>query len=189
MTKRNLNSFPRKHLTRILFIGRLTNIKCPHRLIEIANELSQRKLDFEMLIAGGGELLPDLEASPLINSRSVKFLGWRADIYELISTSDIGILTSLNEGIPLTLIQFAQMGLPAVSTSVGSVNDVIENEKTGFLIDYDVKLFADAIEFLIKNPEIAKKFGENARLRASQYFSTQTMVTKHRDLYDEILNN
>jgi glycosyltransferase involved in cell wall biosynthesis len=186
--ERNRLAFPRKRISRIVFIGRLTSIKSPHRIIDLANILSQRNIDFEILVIGGGELLPILKSLPLENPASVKFLGWRDDIYELISTADLGILTSQNEGIPLTLIQFAQMGLPVVSTSVGSVSDVVEDGKTGYLLDFNILTFADAIEFLIRDNFTAKMFGENAKKRAEKLFSVQGMVSKHRDLYYEVLN-
>ena len=64
----------------------------------------------------------------------ITFYGWRNDIARVLSASDIAVLCSDNEGIPLTLIQAAQAGLPIVTTNVGSVSDIVKHGISGTLV-------------------------------------------------------
>ncbi|MEY4152908.1 MAG: hypothetical protein RL470_967 [Actinomycetota bacterium] len=94
------------------FVGRLTHIKRPDRLLDIAAAMVKREIPIHFLIAGEGELFDSSKARATNENLPVTFLGWRKDIADLFAASDIAILTSDNEGIPLTLIQAAQAGLP-----------------------------------------------------------------------------
>jgi glycosyltransferase involved in cell wall biosynthesis len=92
-------------------------------------------------------------------------------------------LTSDNEGIPLTLIQAAQAGLPIVATSVGSISDIVIDQSTGYLTAVNANEMADAIEKLVRDAQLRKIMGEAGKARASQYFSLDRMIKDHIDLY------
>jgi glycosyltransferase involved in cell wall biosynthesis len=109
----------------IVFVGRLTQIKRPDRLLEIAAELKGLHPNAHVLIAGAGELFDSIRSSAESQDLPMTFYGWRNDIARILCASDIAVLCSDNEGIPLTLIQAAQAGLPIVSTDVGSVSDIV----------------------------------------------------------------
>ena len=111
------------------------------------------------------------------------FLGWRNDISRILSASDIAILTSDNEGIPLTLIQAAQASLPIVATNVGSISDIVINESNGYLTQTNAAEMADAIEKLVRDAQLRKMMGEAGKVRATQYFSLDRMIKDHSDLY------
>ena len=111
------------------------------------------------------------------------FLGWRKDIAEIFVASDIAILTSDNEGIPLTLIQAAQAGLPIVATDIGSVSDIVANDSSGYLTSPEPTALADAIEKLALDSQLRSIMGDAGRARAEKYFSLEKMLKYHGDLY------
>jgi glycosyltransferase involved in cell wall biosynthesis len=167
----------------ITFVGRLTQIKRPDRLLDVAAECKVRGLDLRFLVAGEGELFEGSKSRCQREQLNVTFFGWRNDIDQIFAASDIAILTSDNEGIPLTLIQAAQAGLPIVATSVGSISDIVINESTGYLTQVSAPVMADAIEKLVRDAQLRKMMGEAGKARATQYFSLDRMIKDHSDLY------
>jgi glycosyltransferase involved in cell wall biosynthesis len=167
----------------ITFVGRLTQIKRPDRLLDVAAECKARSLDLHFLVAGEGELFEGSKSRCKREQLNVTFFGWRNDIDQIFTASDIAILTSDNEGIPLTLIQAAQAGLPIVATSVGSISDIVINESTGYLTQVSAPAMADAIEKLVRDAQLRKMMGEAGKARATQYFSLDRMIKDHSDLY------
>jgi glycosyltransferase involved in cell wall biosynthesis len=115
------------------------------------------------------------------------FLGWRSDIDLILSACDIAILCSDNEGIPLTLIQASQAGLPIVSTDVGSVSDIVIDGVTGFLTEVSSEGLIQGITRLLENPELRHTFGKAGEQRARDFFSSRSMVEHHQRLYSQSL--
>jgi glycosyltransferase involved in cell wall biosynthesis len=167
----------------ITFVGRLTQIKRPDRLLDVASECKARGLDLRFLVAGEGELFESSKARCQREQLNVTFFGWRNDIDQIFAASDIAILTSDNEGIPLTLIQAAQASLPIVATNVGSISDIVINESNGYLTQTNAADMADSIEKLVRDAQLRKLMGEAGKARAEQYFSLARMVKDHSDLY------
>ena len=165
------------------FVGRLTQIKRPDRLLDVAQELKNRNIEIRFLIAGEGELFESCKKRAEVDQLNITFLGWQNDISQIFAASDIAILTSDNEGIPLTLIQAAQAALPIVATSVGSISDIVIDQSTGYLTEKSPSAMADAIEKLVRDPELRKMMGSAGKARANQYFSLERMITDHGNLY------
>jgi len=165
------------------FVGRLTQIKRPDRLLDVAAECKKRGVDLRFLVAGEGELFESSKARCEREQLNVTFFGWRNDIEQIFAASDLAILTSDNEGIPLTLIQAAQAGLPIVATDVGSISDIVINESNGYLTETSAIAIADAIEKLVRDEQLRKLMGQAGKARATQYFSLERMVNDHSDLY------
>jgi glycosyltransferase involved in cell wall biosynthesis len=167
----------------VTYVGRLTQIKRPDRLLDVAKECKERGLDLRFLIAGEGELFESSKARAQSEQLNLTFFGWRSDIAQIFSASDIAILTSDNEGIPLTLIQAAQAGLPIVATNVGSISDIVIDQSTGYLTTTSAVDMADVIEKLARDTQLRKIMGEAGKARANQYFSLDRMLKDHTDLY------
>ncbi|CAN2226625.1 RfaG Glycosyltransferase [Candidatus Nanopelagicaceae bacterium] len=165
------------------FVGRLTQIKRPDRLLDVAAECKRRGIDLRFLVAGEGELFESSKQRALKDQLSMTFFGWRSDIDKIFAASDIAILTSDNEGIPLTLIQAAQAGLPIVATNVGSISDIVINESTGYLTATTATEMADAIEKLVRDPQLRQMMGAAGKAHAERYFSLDRMIKDHSDLY------
>jgi glycosyltransferase involved in cell wall biosynthesis len=173
--------------TYLVFVGRLTQIKRPDRLLEIARHLNMNNPDSQILVAGAGELLDPIMSKSESEGLPMTFLGWRNDIELILSAADIAILCSDNEGIPLTLIQASQAGLPIVSTDVGSVSDIVIDGVTGYLTKVSSEGLIQGVSTLLENPELRHAFGKAGQERAREFFSSRAMVERHQRLYSQSL--
>jgi glycosyltransferase involved in cell wall biosynthesis len=193
----DLDKFPKVEAQKVLgldqrkkylvFVGRLTTIKRPERLLDLAKTLKNKHPECWLLIAGAGELLESLSAQSVKEELPITFLGWRKDIGMILSASDIAVLCSDNEGIPLTLIQASQAGLPIVSTHVGSVSDIVVDGLTGLLTEVSSKGLIDGVTVLLNDPALGLSFGKAGEERARKLFSSRTMVECHEKLYSQSL--
>jgi glycosyltransferase involved in cell wall biosynthesis len=171
------------------FIGRVTRIKRPDRFLDVVIEIENRGLDIEFFIAGDGELLESSKARIAANNLPVKVLGWQSNIEKVLSAADIVVLTSDNEGTPLSLIQAGMAGLPVVSTRVGSVPEVVLDGVTGMITSLDVQEIADAIENLAKSAELRNRMGAAAQDFTLSNFGIDRLVHDHEQLYKKLLAN
>jgi glycosyltransferase involved in cell wall biosynthesis len=172
----------------LVFIGRLTQIKRPDRLVEIAAKLKMDYPFVRLLVVGAGELFDLTKSVAESKELPMIFYGWRNDIACILSASDIAILCSDNEGIPLTLIQAAQAGLPIVSTDVGSVSDIVEQDINGSLVGCSSNELVDALRVLMEDAHLRDRFGRAGKARAAEFFSSSGMVAKHEKIYLTLLN-
>jgi len=171
----------------LVYVGRLTQIKRPDRLIDLGRSLKVVDPKTHIVIAGAGELLEELTAQSESESLPIKFLGWRNDIDLILSASDIAVLCSDNEGIPLTLIQASQAGLPIVSTNVGSVSDIVLDGVTGILTEVSANGLIQGFSELLVDPDLRARLGESGQMRAREHFSSKAMVERHEELYSQSL--
>jgi glycosyltransferase involved in cell wall biosynthesis len=167
----------------VAYVGRMTAIKRPDRLLNTAAEIKTRNLPVKFIVAGEGDLFEATKSDCERRDLPVQFLGWRKDIGALFAASDIAILTSDNEGIPLTLIQAAQASLPMVATDVGSISDIVVHEVNGYLVDSEPAALADALQKLAIDPVLRQIMGDAGRERTSRYFSLEKMCADHTELY------
>jgi glycosyltransferase involved in cell wall biosynthesis len=169
------------------FIGRVTAIKRPDRFLDVVAEVKRRNIDLEFFIAGDGDLFEYCRDRIARESLPVSLLGWQTDIENVLSAADFLILTSDNEGTPLSLIQAGMAGLPVVSTNVGSISEVVVCDETGLLVNTDVYQLVDAIEKLASSVELRQKLGENAKKFTMKNFGVKRLVSNHEELYKSIL--
>jgi glycosyltransferase involved in cell wall biosynthesis len=170
-------------LVTCLFVGRLTQIKRPDRLLDAIAILKNKGLQFELIIAGDGELSDYVSARVSKEELPVKTLGWVKDTSQVFSAADIMVLCSDNEAVSLVLIEGSQYGLPLVSTNVGSVSDVVIDHSTGYLTESTPQSLADAIEKLVRDPQLRQMMGAAGKAHAGRYFSLDRMIKDHSDLY------
>jgi glycosyltransferase involved in cell wall biosynthesis len=171
------------------FIGRITRIKRPDRFLDVVAEIKSRRVDLSFFIAGDGELLEDCRARIITEELPVTVLGWQSDIEKILAASDIVVLTSDNEGTPLSLIQAGMAGLPVVTTNVGSVTDVVLDGTTGITTNFDVNQIADALEMLANNAGLRTAMGEAAKEFTSVKFGLMRLVCDHEELYKKLLTD
>jgi glycosyltransferase involved in cell wall biosynthesis len=166
------------------FVGRLTQIKRPDRLLDVAAACVVRELDVHFLVAGEGELFEESKSRAAREKLPVTFLGWRTDIDQLFAASDIAILTSDNEGIPLTLIQAAFAGIPIVAPKVGSISDIVVDGETGFLTSTQPGAMASALSALVTDEDLRYELGSVGKAHAEKYFSLAKSLADHAALYE-----
>lgn len=112
------------------------------------------------------------------------------EIRKYIAKSEIVVLPSFAEALPMTWLETMAMEKPFVSSNVGWANEMMINEVTGFTVNPKMHTnFAEKISWLLENPERAKEMGENARKRVERKFSSDVVANKSLKFYQEIINN
>ncbi len=177
------------HLLQCALIGRVTHIKRPDRFLDVVAEVKKRQLGIEFFIAGDGELLKKCRERIINEGLPVKVLGWQSDIERVLAAADIVLLTSDNEGTPLSLIQAGMAGLPVIATNVGSVPEVVLDRVTGIITSLEVKDLADALEELFLNKALYTQLGSTAQEFTIANFGVQRLVNDHSELYKKLLSN
>ena len=163
----------------VLWMGRLTLVKRPDRVIELAKHFP----GVNFIVAGDGELRVELEA---MASSNVYFLGVQ-NSDEMFSLADIVLLTSDSEGMPLTLIEGQMAGVPAIATDVGSVSEIVENEVTGLLTSTHIEQIISSLGRLLGDSMLRSTMAKNAKKRALDSFSIEKMVDSHIQIYKQAL--
>jgi glycosyltransferase involved in cell wall biosynthesis len=171
------------------FIGRVTQIKRPDRFLEVVSEIKKRNINLDFFIAGDGELLEVCRERIIAENLPVKVLGWQSSIEKVLSAADIVVLTSDNEGTPLSLIQAGMAGLPVVTTNVGSVPEVVLDGVTGVITDLNVQEIANALEKLVNNEALRSQLGNAAREFTLANFGVERLIHDHEALYKKLLPN
>jgi glycosyltransferase involved in cell wall biosynthesis len=171
------------------FIGRVTRIKRPDRFLDVVAEITKRNLNIEFFIAGDGELFETCRARVKHENLPVRILGWQSDIEKLLAAADMLVLTSDNEGTPLSLIQAGMAGLPVVTTHVGSVSEVVLDGVTGIITTLKTQEIADALEKLANNKALREQLGRAAQEFTLANFGVQRLVHDHEELYKKLLTS
>jgi glycosyltransferase involved in cell wall biosynthesis len=170
-------------------IGRVTQIKRPDRFLDVVSEIKKRNICLDFFIAGDGELLDVCRERISAENLPVTLLGWQSDIEKVLSAADIVVLTSDNEGTPLSLIQAGMAKLPVVSTNVGSVPEVVLDNATGLITSLDVQEIADALEKLVSDKALRAQLGIAAQEFTLGNFGVQRLVHDHEVLYKKLLSS
>jgi len=169
--------------------GRLTHIKGHRYLIEAAGKIVSSKPDTTFVFLGDGELLDELKNMASISSieENIKFLGWRQDVAEVMSTFDVFVLPSLNEGMGRVLVEAMALGKSIVASDIGGIPDLVVDGDNGYLVPVgDVEVLAVRIRTLLDDPRKREKMGNAGRRYADKY-SLEEMMKKIDRLYRELL--
>ena len=178
-----------KERSQCAFIGRVTQIKRPDRFLDVVSEIKKRHIDLDFFIAGDGELLEACRERIIAENLPVKVLGWQSNIEKILSAADIVLLTSDNEGTPLSLIQAGMARLPVVTTNVGSVAEVVLSNVTGLVTELEVQEIADALEKLVSEEALRVQLGSAAQKFTLANFGLQRLVNDHQELYKKLLSS
>ena len=185
---RNALTLPANSL-QCAFIGRVTQIKRPDRFLDVVSEINKRGVNLDFFIAGDGELLDVCRERIKQEDLPVTILGWQSYIERVLSAADMVVLTSDNEGTPLSLIQAGMAGLPVVTTNVGSVPEVVLDGVTGIVTGLDVQEIANALEKLVSDKALRTKLGTAAQEFTLSNFGVKRLVHDHEELYKKLLSS
>jgi glycosyltransferase involved in cell wall biosynthesis len=178
-----------RHDDRIVtLIARCVPIKRVDRFLRLATALRDVP-GVRFLVVGDGELRAELQTSPeaLALGGRLVWAGFRSDIPDVCFASDVVVLTSDNEGTPVSLIEAQAAGTPVVSTDVGGVATVIRDGETGFVVDpEDEQGMADLVARLLADPELAARLGAAGAHHAMK-FTIAGLVERIDDLYQRLL--
>jgi glycosyltransferase involved in cell wall biosynthesis len=177
-----------------LVVGMIANfswVKGHEVLIKAAPEVIKEVPNVKFVLIGEGVLLERTKSE--VGSRKSEnhfiFLGRRTDIPELLSIMDISVNLSYSEGMSNTILESMAAGVPVVATAVdGNLETVDEN--TGLLVRIkDPRVTAQAIIRLLKDENLRKRLGENARRAVQEKFDSKVMINKMETLYLKLLEN
>ncbi len=171
----------------VMFVGRLTAIKRPDRLVEAFGMVLERIPEAVLAVAGEGELLEEVRRSVERLGDSVRLLGWQSDVGRLYAAADLVVISSDNEGMPMTLIEAAMAGVPGVTTDVGSASEVVVHGSTGLVVAPDARDLADAIVALLVDDDRRSDMGRAAAEQAIVRFGAARLVADHVALYRRII--
>ncbi len=174
----------------VTYVGRLVAIKRLDVTLRAVMVARERGVPVRLAVIGDGPERSRLEklSADLGIGDAVAFLGYRRDLPEIVAASDIGVLSSDNEGTPVALIEFAAGARPVAATAVGGVSEVVA-EGAGLLVPPgDYVALATAIERLSASPELRSRMGLVGREHVRARFAAKRLIRDVSALYEEVLN-
>lgn len=171
----------------VTLMARLVPIKRVDRFLAAARIVAAAHPSVTFAISGDGALADVLRDDAASLNGRVRFLGWRADVETVHAATDVAVLCSDNEGMPVSLIEAALAGVPAVTTNVGSAAEVVIDGITGFVVDTDPADIAAGIDRLLSDTDRRARFGLAACEHASRNFAQARLVADMERIYDGLL--
>jgi glycosyltransferase involved in cell wall biosynthesis len=176
----------------ILQVARLDYLKDHLTAVRTLGRVARQVPDVRLVLVGEGPegLAIEAQVEQLGLTGQVLFLGLRKDVGRLLQAADLFLLTSVSEGIPLTVIEAMAAGLPVVVTQVGGLPEVVQEGVTGLLAPPgDDAALADRILSLAGRPERRAELGRLGRERSRELFSEDSMHAAYLKLYEEMLRD
>jgi glycosyltransferase involved in cell wall biosynthesis len=174
----------------ILNVGRLTAEKAQRDIISAAMILKEKGMPVNMVVAGEGILRQCLneQIERLNLADVVKLIGFREDVSRLLGVSDIFLLPSLTEGLPIALLEAMSARVPVIATPVGQVPKIIQHGVSGLLVPVnDAGAIAGAVERYLKNLPEARRMRENAFEQLERAFSSSIMYAEYSKVYERVI--
>lgn len=180
--------------SRMICVANLRPEKDHPTLIKAMSRVVQQVPEAHLLLVGAisnqsylAAIKAEITTHNLANH--VTLLGGRQDVAALIRACDIGVLSSLSEGLPLALLEYGAAGLPAVVTEIGQCDEVLDHGRAGILVPPDAPLrLAEALLELLRSPEKRKTFGTAFQQRVAQCYSPQTVINQICGIYEQMLS-
>jgi glycosyltransferase involved in cell wall biosynthesis len=171
-------------------VARLDMQKGFKYLLLAVRELRNAFTDFKVVITGEG---PDREAiERMIESYGLRdcvaLAGQQSDMPAVYSAMDIFVLPSLDEGLPMTVLEAMAASRPVVATRVGAVPSVVREGETGLLVaPGDASALRDALARLLAAPELGRHLAAQAREWVGRHYTADAMAIQYRLMYDAVL--
>lgn len=150
-------------------IGELIARKNHKIILQALFKLDNKNIHY--MIIGQGRLKQELYdlVKKLKLENQVHFLGYRTDIKELLSISDLYVFPSIQEGLPVALMEAMATGLPIIASNIRGNRDLIQNGRNGFLVENKIEAYSLKIVELMEKPQLRKKISEQAKKDSVQY--------------------
>ncbi|WP_034888145.1 glycosyltransferase family 4 protein [Gillisia sp. Hel_I_29] len=175
-----------------IHIGNFSSEKNHVFLLDIFEELKQLQPNLKLVCVGNGVLYNFIKDEIVKRNleETVFLLGFRKDIPELLASSDCFVLASKVEGVPGVILEAGSQHVPSIATNVGGVCEVLENGKTGFIIDdFNQDEFKNTLLKIINNQDLKTELGANAYNLVVQEFNPLKNAHKFEDLYGGLIHD
>lgn len=178
-------------IKQILFLGFLTELKGCFDIPEIIEKVVQQYDKLKVVLAGSGEIEKIREILKKKNlEKYFVFPGWvkNEEKKKLLEESDLFLLPSYTEAMPMSILEAMGYGLPIVTSDVGGIPQLVEDKKNGFMIKPgDIDGFATAILNIIQNEDLNYEMGKNSMVKADEKYSLEGHIEKIKTVYEDIL--
>ena len=179
----------------VTIVGLVSERKGHQYFLEMAQQVAGSHPSAEFVVVGEDILghgayrcAMEQYARELGIEKRVRFLGFREDASDWIAASDIVVLPTLEEGLPVSLIEAHACGKPVVATDVDGIPEIVEDGVTGILIPVrDTPALAKAVLTLLSDEELRRRMGVAARGRAERLFCARIYAEKICQLYWQLL--
>ncbi len=173
-------------------IGRLSRQKGIDIFLKSMKKVIETNKNVYALVIGDGELKEDLNnlAKELHITNNVFFLGYRKDMFDLLSQLDFVVLPSRWEGFPLTILETFVSRKTIIASNIPGNNDIVINGENGLLFKKDdYNDLADKINYLLKNDKIIKKMSAQAEKDYKEKYEYNIFLESHKKTYEDLMNN
>ncbi len=175
----------------LLWAGSFSPEKNPAFMLDVMKEVVKVFPEAKLIMAGKGPLIENIksEVFKLQLQNNIVIAGYRNDLQTLYAASELFLLGSKIEGVPGVILEAAIQGTPSVAVSVGGVNEVVVNNKTGIILkEHNVSEFSMAIIDLLKDEKKKNELGKNAREFVLENYNEKVNATKFEQLYKKLKN-
>jgi glycosyltransferase involved in cell wall biosynthesis len=167
-------------------VGRLEPEKDQITLLDVFRQVRATHKQARLVIVGDGRMADELKAHAerIGVAGATLFLGYRRDVAKLLAAMDVFVLTSIREGLPISLIEAMAARRPVVASNIGSVRDLVQDGDNGLVVPArDTGAFSGAVERLIQSPELRQTLAEAGRRTVEASFSLPAVIKAYENLY------
>ncbi len=180
-----------QHQPLLINLANLHPYKGHSDLLLALQEVRRQCPDARAVIVGSGALEAQLraQAAALGLGDCVQLLGHRDDVADLLAASDLFVLSSLVEGLPISILEAMAQGLPCIVTDVGGCSELVQDGETGLVVPpREPQELAAAVVALLRDPSRVGQMGAASRQRVKERFSLRICAQRHERLYEELLH-
>jgi L-malate glycosyltransferase len=173
-------------------VGRLEPEKDHRTLLRAFQTLIAHGQAARLVIVGDGSLRAELESQcrALDIERHVTFLGARSDVPQVLAAFDVFVLSSVQEGVPLSVVEAMAAGKPVIATDIGGLRLLVKPAINGLLVPpADAVAFEAAMRELAGNAALRQEMGKQGRQMAHESFGVSVMINRYQDLYESVLGS
>jgi len=174
----------------IVMVGRICKVKAPWVYVEAAKKVLPKRADVRFLLIGEGPQVKEVikKVSEIPQRKQFHLLGQRQDVPSLLKGSNIFVLTSITEGMSMTLLEAMALGLAVVVTDIPGNRALVEDGETGiFIPPNNPEALAQVLLKLLDDESLRKRLGQNAKEHVEKYFASSNMGRETIQIYNKFL--
>ncbi|MGD6847859.1 glycosyltransferase family 4 protein [Rossellomorea aquimaris] len=172
-------------------IARLGPRKGHSDLFNALSRINGTSSQVEVQIVGDGEMREALETQvKSLRLPNVRFLGKRDDVPAILSKTDIFVLPTINDNLPISIIEAMHSGAAILTTNCGGITEIVHHNETGIIVEPgNVSQLTTQLKHLIGNEALRKKLGANAYRYAKNHLTREAMVGKIEGIYQNLIDS